>query len=380
MNLPEGSLISYFSTLVKQHGGINLAQGIPGFSPPQELLDELKNIAHENIHQYPPGIGNFTLLEQLLAYFSDQFPLKKENMIIMQGATEALCLIFLYVMRQTKGGFTTLSFTPPYESYHQLPKQFGLPFIELDPDENKQLPLAQIKEKIESDNVRLIFLASPGNPHGIMFSKESVNALIELCQQKECFLVFDSVYRTLYFETKPYVPLSKLNPYLFIVDGFSKWFSITGWRVGFLIHDEAHCSSLRSLHDYTGLCANSVLQEALSRFIAKNNFGETYSGNLRKILAANYQFASKKLDAMGFNCKKPDGGYFVWAELPETFSNGFEFAVKLFDYQKVAVVPGIHFSEKAEKIVRFNIARPLPELTEGLEKISCFLKKNSEKT
>lgn len=373
MEQPKGSLISYFSTLVKQHGGINLAQGIPGFNPPQELLDELKNISHENIHQYPPGIGNFALTEQLQKFYADQYPLKKENLIILQGATEALCLIFLYIMRQTGGKFTTLSFSPPYESYRQLPKQFGLPFIEVDPDENGKLPLYLIEEHIDKNNVKLIFLASPGNPHGLVFSKEDVDALAEICQQKKCWLVFDSVYRTLYYENKPYVPLSKLNPYLFVVDGFSKWYSITGWRVGFLMYDESHCTGLRSMHDYTGLCTNSVLQEALARYVAKNNFGKPYTENLRKSLAENYRFASDALSECGFKCAASDGGYFLWTKLPAEFSNGFEFAVKLFDKTKVAIVPGIHFSDNAVDIVRFNIARPLPELKEGLERLKNYL-------
>jgi len=375
--MPQGSLISYFSTLVKQHGGINLAQGIPGFNPPQELLEELKNVAFENIHQYPPGIGNFALTEQLVSFYSEQYPLKKENIIILQGATEALCLIFMYVMRNNKGPFTTLSFTPPYESYRQLPKQFGMPFIEVDPDQNGNLPLEKIAQHIEKDNVKLIYLASPGNPHGLVFSKGDVNAIAELCQQKKCYLVFDAVYRTLYYESKPYSPLSKLNPYLFVVDGFSKWFSITGWRVGFLMHDESHCAALRSLHDYTGLCTNSVLQEALARYISKHDFGKQYSEKLRNSLAENYRFASEKLNGMDFNCRKSDGGYFVWAELPPRFSNGFDFAVDFFEKQKVAIVPGIHFSEKANTIVRFNIARPLPELSSGMELLSVFLQKKS---
>lgn len=374
MELPKGSLISYFSTLVKQHGGINLAQGIPGFNPPKELRDELKNISHENIHQYPPGIGNFALTEQLLYFYSNHYPLKKENMLILQGATEALFLIFLFVMRQTKKSFTTLSFSPPYESYRQLPKQFGMPFIEIDPDDNGNLPLEKIAQHIEKDNVKLIYLASPGNPHGQVFSKDNIDAVADLCQQKKCFLVFDAVYQTLFYGSKPYTPLAKLNPYLFVVDGFSKWFSITGWRVGFLMHDEAHCADLRSLHDYTGLCTNSVLQETLARYITKYDFGKLYSENLRKNLAENYRFASEKLIAMGFNCRKSDGGYFVWAELPPRFLNGFEFAVNLFEKQKVAIVPGIHFSENAENIVRFNIARPLPELASGMERLNEFLR------
>jgi len=159
MTLPKGSLISYFSTLVKQHGGINLAQGIPGFEPPAALIDKLAAVAHENIHQYPPGTGNFSLVKLLIKHYSDQVQLSDKNVLVLQGATEALCLMFMYVLRKNGSPFTTLSFSPPYESYRQLPKQFGMPFIEVAPDANNCIPLNEVESHIDKNNVKLIFLA-----------------------------------------------------------------------------------------------------------------------------------------------------------------------------------------------------------------------------
>ena len=376
MKMPQGSLISYFSTLVKEHGGINLAQGIPGFNPPQELIQALHSVADKPFHQYPPGIGNFSLRQQILQHYSGKAPVSNDQLLILQGATEALSLLFLYVLRIHKGTFTTLSFTPPYESYRQLPLQFGLPFIEVDPTDQGGIPLDKVETYIEKENVKLVFLASPGNPHGLVFPQNDVDALVELCSQKKCFLVFDSVYRSLYFGQEPYVPLHKLNPYLFVVDGFSKWFSITGWRIGFLFHHESHMAALRSLHDYTGLCTNAVLQEALACFVESSDFGKIYSENLRHDMHKNYQFAFDKLNAIGFSPCKADGGYFIWTQLPERFNDGFEFAYTLFEKSKVSIVPGIHFSTNAGKYVRFNIARPMQELSEGLDRLENFLKEN----
>jgi len=111
--------------MVKQHGGINLAQGIPGFDPPKELLNALKNSIDLKIHQYAPGMGNFNLLEQLAA----NYKIETRNLLIVQGATEALSLVYTYINRKLNGDFSVLSFEPAYESYLQLPKIFGQDFI-----------------------------------------------------------------------------------------------------------------------------------------------------------------------------------------------------------------------------------------------------------
>ncbi|PKP04942.1 MAG: hypothetical protein CVU11_02015 [Bacteroidetes bacterium HGW-Bacteroidetes-6] len=375
MSIPQGSLISYFSTLVKQNGGINLAQGIPGFDPPEELIAALKEVAGDPIHQYPPGTGNFKLVSQLSLHLQPQKELSSDEILILQGATEALSLVFLYILKTNGGPFNTIAFSPPYESYRQLPLQFGLPFTELQANEAGQIPLEAVAKSIDEDNTKLVFLASPGNPHGKIFEPNDINKLIDVCSEKHCYLLFDAAYRSLYFGKEPYVPFKKLNPYLFIADSFSKLWSVTGWRVGYLIHDASHAAAIRSLHDYTGLCANSVAQEALARYAAKNQFGASYSKMLRSELRKNFTTAISALTAAGFKPAQADGGYFVWSELPTEFNDGFEFAKSLYNTTKVAVVPGIHFSPMAKTFIRINIARPTSELQEGLKRIQQFVAK-----
>lgn len=373
IEVPKGSLISYMSTKVKNGGGINLAQGLPGFNPPERLTQHLAQVSLESFHQYPPGTGNFRLTELIRGQLYHHYPLDPSELLITQGATEALSLLFLYLRQKLKDNFTVLSFSPPYESYRQLPLHFGHPFVELDPLGENNLPLGEIEQQIEQNNVRLIFLASPGNPRGVIFRQEDIVELISLCEQKSCYLLFDAVYRSLYFENEPYFPLEKLNPYLFITDSFSKLWSVTGWRIGYLISHASHSVDLRSMHDYTGLCANAPAQEAIVRFAEETDFGKEYSSTLRSAFHRNYLFAFDKLKAFGFNPLSCQGGYFIWSKLPESHKNGFAFAENLYDEKKVAIVPGLHFSPAAHDFVRINIARPENELTEGLKRIGEFL-------
>jgi len=124
--LPEGSLISYFSNKVKLNGGINLAQGLPGFQPPLKLQQKLSEISLRNdIHQYAPGIGNFKLIELIQQYYKKYDPtLTNDSILITQGATEAITLVYLY-HKQKYGKLNVLGFDPVYESYNNLPKNFG---------------------------------------------------------------------------------------------------------------------------------------------------------------------------------------------------------------------------------------------------------------
>ncbi len=378
MTYPQGSLISYFSTKVKQHGGINLAQGIPGFDPPRQLVEALAAASLRDTHQYPPGTGHFGLIEQLQSYLKPNYSFSPEEMLILQGATEALSLTFLYIRNKLGSNFRTLAIAPAYESYRQLPLQFGMEFTEVAAEHNNTLPLAAIEDQIQHHRVRLVFLASPGNPLGAIFSRSDIETLVQMCQQHQCFLLFDAAYSELYYSEAPFVPYHLLNPYLFIAGSFSKMFSITGWRIGWLLYDKAHTAALRTLHDYTGLCANSVAQHALADFLGTHQMGIEYIESTRSLLTMNYRFASESLAKMGFSIKHAGGGYFIWTELPEHANNGFTFAEQLYQKNKIAVVPGIHFSDKAERYIRLSIARPQQELSMGLASIRNFFQSQGE--
>lgn len=369
---PTGSYISFMSNKVKAGGGINFAQGIPGFDPPKELTDILGSIAGEKIHQYAPGNGNAELLDLLVKKYQKQYPFTSDDFLIVQGATEALSLIFTYLNNEVNGPFSALAFDPVYESYKYLPGIFNKKFVTFSFEKDGSVDFKWLKEVCDTQNVHIIFLASPGNPYGKIWSKKDMLQLVDLCNEMEIYLILDSVYRDLYYDSKPYIPLEKFNPHIFYINSFSKCFSITGWRIGYLAAHEEHMSKIKAIHDYIGLCAPSVLQEAIARYCKKYHFGDKYIQKIREQLAENYLLVSTELSKLGFVIPKTKGGYFVWAELPDAVYDGFKFAIDLYDEQQVAVIPGEYFSEKAKGFIRINIAREKAEIIEGLERIKLF--------
>ena len=289
---PKGSYISYMSNKVKAHGGINFAQGIPGFKPPKELTHILSEIAGHNIHQYAPGNGNNELLHLLHDKYQSDFPFTKDNFLIVQGATEALSLLFTYFCKEINGPFSALAFDPVYESYKFLPGIFNKKFTSFSFENDGSIDFKELKSVCETQNVRVIFVGSPGNPYGRIWTKKDMLELLDLCVEQEIYLVLDSVYRELYYDKKPYVPLEKFNPNLFYTNSFSKTLSITGWRVGYLIAHEDHMDKIKSIHDYIGLCAPSVLQVAITQYLKNYKFGEEYIQTIRDQLAENYLLVS----------------------------------------------------------------------------------------
>lgn len=369
---PTGSYISFMSNKVKSQGGINLAQGIPGFDPPKELTDILSGITNERIHQYAPGSGNNELLDLLLKKYQNEFPFSKDDFLITQGGTEALSLLYTYFNKILPKPFSALAFDPVYESYKYLPGIFNTDFVSFSFEDDFSIDFEKLKVTCINNKVKVIFLGSPGNPLGKIWTREEINGLLELSKSENIYIILDAVYRELYYDQKPYVPLDQFNSNLFYTNSFSKLFSITGWRIGYLVAHQDHMQQIKSIHDYTGLCASSVLQHALVEFLKANDFGNNYVSNLRDKLRESYYYLSSELKKLGFEIPETKGGYFVWAKLPEKYSDGFKFAIDLYDQEKVAVIPGEHFSNNAKNYIRLNIAREKSEIDEGIKRIKEF--------
>ncbi|NSW44218.1 MAG: pyridoxal phosphate-dependent aminotransferase [Bacteroidales bacterium] len=369
--LPEGSLISFFSNKVKQFGGINLAQGIPGFAPPQQLMESLSNVAlNPKIHQYAPGVGNFQLLDKLCEHYQS-YAVQREHLLIVQGATEAITLIYLY-LKQKIGTLNVLGFDPVYESYNNLPRYFNDHFFPYNLHDNK-IDFKQFEQDIVQHRIHLVFVNTPGNPYGKIFSKSDIETIIALSQKYQFYIIIDAVYRELYFNEPPYIPIDTNNPWIFYVNSFSKLFSITGWRVGYFICNAKHMKHIRSLHDYTGLCVANPMQTALIEYILKAGIVNNYVVELREKLKTSFDKLHQALKELGFEIPPIDGGYFIWAKLPSPYDDGFRFAIDLYEQQKVAIIPGIHFSPNGKNFVRFNAARELNEIEAGIDGLKKFI-------
>ncbi len=369
---PAGSLISHMSNMVKAHGGINMAQGIPGFDPPEALLQYLSQAAGDPVHQYAPGIGNENLLDLLLGKYQPLASFTRDNLLITNGATEAVSLLYTYFNQLLTRPYSVLAFEPAYETYRKLPAIFHDPFIPFAYDPEGSIDFDRLSRVCREEKVKIIFLNTPGNPYGRIWSRQEIDQLLEISRQQDIFLVLDSVYQELYFGDEPHHPVAAFNERMFYVNSFSKIFSITGWRIGYLFAPAAHMKQIRSVHDYTGLSVPSVLQEALVRYISNCHWGKDYMAHIRGRLAENFTLMRRGLEGLDFEIPRIRGGFFVWARLPEGYTDGFEVAMELYDQQKVAVIPGEHFSDNHQHYIRLNIARDKEEVEEGLRRIRAF--------
>ncbi len=371
---PTGSYISFMSNKVKGYGGINLAQGIPGFSPPKELTKILSKISNHKIHQYAPGNGNNELLDLLVKKYQGEYNFCKEDFLVTQGGTEALSLLYIYFNKIISKPFSALAFDPVYESYKYLPSIFNTNFVSFSFNKDSSIDFKKLENICKEKKVKVIFLGSPGNPYGKIWTKEEMLSLILLSKKLKIYIVLDAVYRELYFENTPYIPLDQFNPNLFYTNSFSKLFSITGWRIGYLIAHQDHMENIKSIHDYTGLCAPSILQQAIVEYLKQHDFGNDYISGLRNKLSYSFNHLANELKELGFKIPEAKGGYFIWAQLPEKYKDGFKFTIDLYEQQKVAVIPGEHFSENATDYIRLNIAREKEEIKEGITGIKAFFK------
>lgn len=373
--LPEitGSLISYFSNKVKLNGGLNLAQGIPGFQPPQQLLQIFAKVLNSNIHQYAPGCGNHLLLNKLDNIYLQRQPSTK--IFITSGATEAVSLIYTYLQDNKAKNFTAMSFSPAYESYIHLPQIFGNNFCTFPTNSEYYFDENEFRKFFISNKVNLIFLASPGNPYGKTISKAKLNFLIDLCEEFGSYLIIDAVYSELYFNTeKPYYPIERISPNVFYCNSFSKKFSVTGWRVGYFLFHEKHFAKISYIHDYIGLSSAAPQQQAIAEFVDTQD-ANNYVAELRCKIISNLEIGNRLLLQAGFSCPQNDGGYFIWAKLPEKFTNSLRFGLALYDEMQTAVIPGVHFGKEWNNFIRINIAREKEEFVAGIEKLIEFAKK-----
>jgi aspartate/methionine/tyrosine aminotransferase len=375
MEKPKGSLISYFSRMVTRGGGINLAQGKPGFAPPTELLEILKEKTDTpSLHQYAPGIGNFKLLEILCRYYSRYLSITEDHLLIVQGATEGIFLSFFYLSKILKKPFTVLSFDPDYESYPQLARVLDVPIEYTEFDEDLKVDFQRLEEILKQKRIGIMFIASPGNPLGKVWERQEISRVIALAEKYDFYIILDAVYQDLYFDEPPFNPLALQSKKLFYVGSFSKMLSITGWRIGYMITTEAHMAALRDIHDYTGLCAPSIFQEVIAEYLSRFDWGKEYTADIRRKCKESYLYMRATLEKTGFRVSHIGGGYFIWAKLPRQYRDAFLFASELYRKESLGIVPGENFSGTKKDYVRLNIATDLPITRQAAQRIERFIK------
>jgi aspartate/methionine/tyrosine aminotransferase len=353
------SVIRRMTRVANAHGAINLSQGFPDFAPPPELLAAAERAARNGPHQYATtwGAQNFrAALARKQSRFMGLALDPETNLVVTCGSTEAMMAA---MMTACNPGDKVIIFSPFYENYAAdailsgaTPIYVALrpPDFCFDPGE-LQAAFAQ--------KPKALVLCNPSNPSGKVFTREELLLIARLAEEHDCFVITDEVYEHIVYTPARHVHFAAL-PGMFertlTCSSLSKTYSITGWRLGYIISSPRIIEAARKVHDFLTVGAAAPLQEAA---VAGLELPDTYYDELREQYTRKRDLFLGYLDQAGLTYTRPRGAYFVMVDIGE-FCGGDDtaFCEWLVQEVGVAAVPGsVFFREPVHHLMRLHFAK-----------------------
>jgi aminotransferase len=361
------SVIRRMTRVANQTGAINLSQGFPDFDPPPELLDSLRRVAGTGPHQYAVtwGAQNFRVAlakkqERFMGISIDP----DANIVVTCGSTEAMMAAMMAV---TNPGDKVIVFSPFYENYGAdailtgaTPIYVSLrpPTFSLDDDE--------LRTAFEQRPKALI-LCNPGNPTGKVFTRDELIVIAQLAEEFDSFVITDEVYEHIVyapFEHTYFASLPAMFDRTISCSSLSKTYSVTGWRLGYIIAPPAIIDAARKVHDFLTVGAAAPLQEAA---VTALHFPQSYYQELLVHYTRKRSCFLSLLDNAGLKYSTPHGAYYVMVDVTEFgVDDDVEFCEWLARDVGVAAVPGsTFFRERNTSYIRFHFAKKEDTLAEA---------------
>jgi aspartate/methionine/tyrosine aminotransferase len=344
------SVIREMTRLAHRHNAVNLSQGFPDFPAPDDIKEAACAAIRGDINQYAVTWGARELREAIAAQFSRRYGVPidaDEQVTVCCGATETMMATLLATV---DAGDEVIVFEPFYENYGPdaivsgaVPRYVTLhePDWRFDPDE---------LSAAFGPKTRAIIINSPNNPTGKVFSRAELMTIARLCQQWDVLAITDEIYEHIVYDGHAHVPMAAIDGMAdrtITINGLSKTFSVTGWRVGWAISPPAVTGAIRKLHDFLTVGAPAPLQQAGAAALASPDAYYTE-------LAADYRrrrdMLVEILTRHRFHCFVPDGAYYVMTDISAFgFPDDVEFAKHLVEHVGVAAVPGSSFYRDAAR-------------------------------
>ena len=372
------SVIRRMTRISDEHGAINLSQGFPDFDPPQEIMDALAKAAHEGPHQYSITFGAKNFREALAKKQGKSIGREinpDTEIVVTCGGTEAMMATMMTICNP---GDKVMVFSPFYENYGADAILSGAEpiYIPLVP------PTYDFDIKLIEDGfkqgAKAIIICNPSNPCGKVFTEEELLAIGKLAVQYDAFCVTDEVYEHMVYAPNKHTCMASLPgmyEHTITCNSLSKTYSITGWRLGYVIGPAEVIEATKKVHDFLTVGAAAPLQEAATVGL---NFTEDYYKELLEKYTAKRDYFLAGLDRIGLKHNIPQGTYFVMLDIQEFLNlpqfagyTDLEFCEWMIKNIGVAAVPGSSFfREEVNNLIRLHFAREEKTLDEALARLA----------
>jgi len=354
------------------HDVIHLEVGEPDFSTPQAINNAAIDAINAAKTKYTPATGLPELKQKIAGYYQQRLntPLNPENIMITPGASGALQLALSVLV---DGGQSVIMADPGYPCNRHFVRLLDACAQSIAVGEGTQYQLThKLIAQYWQENTAAVLIASPSNPTGTLIDRDEMQKIIEVVESKNGVLLVDEIYQGLVYEQADFSAAS-LSRNIFVINSFSKFFSMTGWRLGWLIVPDDFIEPVDRLAQNLFLAPPTI-----SQYAALSAFEDDTLAVLdkqRDELNKRREFLLKGLIDLGFEIPvKPAGAFYIYANVSKFTNNSFDFCNALLHRSHVAITPGIDFGEhKASQHVRFAYTQKIEKLQLALDRIGDFL-------
>ena len=373
VNIPPSGIRKFFDVVSEMKGAISLGVGEPDFDTPWHIREEGIRSLEKGRTFYTSNAGLKELKVEICRYLKRRQNLDYDynsEVMVTVGGSEAIDIALRAMLNP---GDEVLIPQPSYVSY--LPCTVladGVPvIIELEEKDRFRLTPEKLLEKI-TDKTKILILPFPNNPTGAIMEKEDLEKIAKIVIEKDLFVISDEIYSELTY-TDRHVTIAALpgmKERTVLINGFSKAYAMTGWRLGYAAAPEIILKQMLKIHQYAIMCAPTTSQYAAVDAM-KN--GDQDVAAMRESYNQRRRYLLHAFEEMNISCFEPQGAFYTFPNIKRFGMTSDEFATRLLKEEKVAVVPGTAFGDCGEGFLRISYAYSLDSLKKALGRIKRFV-------
>ncbi len=367
------SVIREMTRKCEAKGALNLAQGFPDFDPPAAVKSAAMRAIDQGLNQYSTTHGIIGLrkaIAEKMQSYNHIDCTAEDNITVTCGTTEAMMAALLSLLDP---GEEVVILEPFYENYG--------PDTILAGSDCRYVPLEEPEFGLEeetlknafSQKTKAIVLNTPHNPTGHVFDRAELRIIADLCQDYDTYAITDEVYEYMLYDGRKHVSIGSMDGMhdrTVTISGFSKTYSMTGWRIGYIVAEKPLTSAIRKTHDFLTVCAPTPLQQGC---LAAMKLPGSYYRSLVEKYAKSRELLLKVLTSIGFECVIPQGAYYVWTKIDGTgFTDDRELAEYLINEVGVGGVPGSSFYHEGtmgRRRLRFSFSKNPATIREAAKRL-----------
>lgn len=370
---PSG-IRKFFDIVSEMPDAISLGVGEPDFETPWHIVDEGIYSLEKGKTYYTSNSGLMELRTEICKWYARKYDVHfdpTKECLITVGGSEGIDLALRALINP---GDEVIIPEPSYVSYVPCATLTGaVPVvIDLKNENSFKLTASELEEHI-TDKSKVLILSFPNNPTGAIMTREDLEPIAELAIKHDLYVISDEIYSELTYTEEPHCSIASLpgmEERTIVINGFSKAYAMTGWRLGYAMAPQAICKQMTKIHQFCIMCAPTTSQYAAIEAIRE---GDKDIATMRKSYDERRRYLFKRLNDMDMPAFEPLGAFYIFPSIQKFGLSSDDFATKLLENQKLAVVPGTAFGDSGEGFIRISYAYSIDQLREALDRIEKFV-------